>query len=154
MDRAADLCGDSAVNVWWLGFNLKKWWTSSIGMMIDIPNMNGKMPNWWQPNHQPDIHSVSSSICEDVDVASKKMCNCCVDFLSRRDHHDLTWLPKKHPIFWSMALSQNGAFYILAKPWALVGPTSTLPPYSCSWTHIISFALSSPNLDLLCALSQ
>ena len=21
----------------------------------DIPNINGKMPNWWQPTHQPDM---------------------------------------------------------------------------------------------------
>ena len=32
----------------------EKWWSSSIGMIIEIPNMNGKIKNWWQPNHQPD----------------------------------------------------------------------------------------------------
>ena len=36
---------------WWLYTHPSEKY-ESIGMMM-IPNISGKMPNWWQPNHQP-----------------------------------------------------------------------------------------------------
>ena len=41
---------------WWLVYPSEKWWSSSIGMIIEIPNINGKMRKKWQPNHQPELH--------------------------------------------------------------------------------------------------
>ena len=39
------------------GHPSEKWWSSSIKGWWKKPNMNGKIKNWWQPNHQPVIQS-------------------------------------------------------------------------------------------------
>ena len=43
----------------WLvvGPPLWKIWVRQLGW-LDIPNINGKIKNWWQPNHQPDSYII------------------------------------------------------------------------------------------------
>ena len=45
----------SPLLIWLVGQGhpvLKNIWLRQLGWWV-IPNMNGKMQNWWQPNHQP-----------------------------------------------------------------------------------------------------
>ena len=46
----------------------EKWWSSSNKGWWDKPNINGKMPNWWQPNHQPVMIFVIWLIYIDMDL--------------------------------------------------------------------------------------
>ena len=39
------------ISGWWLGHPCEKY--EFVSGDDEIPNISGKMPNWWQPNHQP-----------------------------------------------------------------------------------------------------